>query len=822
MMSFPIISRFRLVVFGFLAATVTSVCLGQEPVLGDYWAHDPSTIVKDGSRYYIFTTGQGIPNKYSTDLRNWTNGAPVYPGNTPPAWAASAVPGYDPNNWNWAPDIAYFNGKYHLYYSVSAWGSIDSVIGLFTSPSLISPSWSDEGKVVQSDAIWEAGPDTDTTSHNCIDPSILAASDSTIWMVYGSYSDGILVTQIDPLTGKRLNPASPGTKIADNGPVFFSNTTEGAHIHQRGSYYYLFLNFGGCCSGVDSTYNIRVGRSTSVTGPYLDRDGVNMLNGGGTLLLGTYINYIGPGHAGVFTEGGTDWLTYHYYDGNDNGWAKLGLRKLQWTADDWPYLSKPGTAATAFYTSDVDARDHMDVRNGQLMNGAATGSDPDRGGILTLDGANDYVHLPNSVANGNTFAAWVKWNGGDDWQRIFDFGDGTNRYHFLTPRAPNGKMRYAITFTGPGGENQIDAPTALPSNSWCHVAVSVEPGRGTLYLNGRPLATNNSMTQLPSQFLVRSNNIGRSQWGPDAYFSGQIDSFRVFDHALTSDEIRDVANAHPALAHRYSFTQDVTDSIGEAHGELKGNAVITNGALKLTGAVGGYAELPGGLVSGCSAATFEFWATFGANANWTRVFDFGTTNGIFGSQYAFFCPRTQFGTQRFEISTGAGIFTCDRAPMLDNRSVHVVCILDPSNSYAAIYTNGVLETQTNATIPVLTGVNKTIGYLGRSLFANDGWLNGTIDEFRIYDGRLTPEEITANFIAGPDALALPITLQQSLAGNSTVLTWPSYAAGFDLEAADQLSIGAWSPVVGSPLISNNTFRMSLPATNTMRVFRVRR
>lgn len=779
-------------------------------------------MIKDGSRYYVFTTGSGIPCKYSTDLRNWTAGPLAFVGGSPPAWAAAAVPGYDPGNWSWAPDVAYFNGKYHLYYSVSSWGSIDSVIGLFTSTSLVTPSWIDQGKVVQSDANTQVVPETDTTAYNCIDPSILVDTNGSVWMSFGSYSSGILVTQLDPATGKRMNTNSLlATQVANNAAGGgWGSSIEGSFLYQRGGYYYLFVNYGGCCAGIDSTYNVRVGRSLNVTGPYLDKNGVSMVNSGGTMLLESTGRYIGPGHPGILNDNGTEWFTYHYYDGYDNGVAKLGLNRIYWTADGWPTLTNDWSA---FYPLDVDARDHRGIFSGALGGGALPGTDPERGKVLNLDGINNYATTQFAAANASTFMAWVKWNGGGDWQRVFDFGTDTSHYLFLTPRAFGGKMRFAIR--NGGSEQLLDAPSALPTNSWCHVAVTADGKTTTLFLNGEPVATSGAITIRPWQVLARTNFIGDSQFPVDPSFQGQIDSFRIFGRALSAAEVRDLAWAHPALAHRYSFNGDARDSIGMAHGRLYGNATLTNNALLLTGTAGGYVGLPGGLVSWSSAATFEFWATFGTNANWARVFDFGTTSGNFGSQYVFFSPRTSFGTQRFEIATAAGTFTRDPAPTLENQTVHVVCILDPVNNYAAVYTNGVLETQAispDPAIPPLTGVNASLGYLGRSLFASDGWLNGSINEFRIYDGRLTPAEIMANYKAGPDALALPVALQQSLAGGTDALRWPSYAAGFKLEAASPLSSGAWAPVPGTTTITNNTYRISLPATNSAQYYRLRR
>jgi hypothetical protein len=784
----------------------------QEPVLGDYWAHDPSTMVKDGSRYYVFRTSQGIMGKYSTDLRNWTYSGQVFPGN-PPAWTTNAVPGF--TGFFWAPDVAYFNGRYNLYYSCSSWGSIDSAIGLVTTPSITAPTWTDRGKVVQSDAACCTQPESDLTTINCIDPSVLVDTNGTVWLSFGSYSDGIVVMQLDPVTGKRLNTNIPPTKIASSTTSFFANTTEASFLYQRGGFYYLFLNYGGCCSGVDSTYNIRVGRSMLVTGPYLDKNGNNMLSGGGTMLLESTGRFIGPGHAGILNDNGTNWFTYHYYDGNDGGNAKLGIARLNWSTDGWPVLANDWSA---FYTFDTDAREHLGLYNGTLQNGAAITNEPSRGNALHLDGVTNYVSLPLSVANASTFAAWVKWNGGGDWQRIFDFGSNTTKYLFLTPRAFGAGMRFGIR--NGGAEQQINAPTALPTNSWCHVAVTLEGTRGVLYFNGSAIATNNSLTIRPWQLLARSNYVGESQFAADPAFNGRIDSFRIFGRALSANEIREMAWAHPALAHRYSFTSNAWDSIGMAHGTLKGNAAVTNSALKLTGAAGGYVNLPGGLVSGSSAVTLEFWATFGANANWVRVFDTGNINGAFGGQFFFFSPHNGSSGQRLELSTSF-TRTLDISGTLDNRTVHVVCICNPVNNYMAVYTNGVLEAQLTASMPTLTGVANAWSFIGRSLFSADAYLNATIDELRLYDGRLTPQEVTANFAAGPNVLALPVTLAVSNSISVWTLSWPSYALGFVPESATTVN-GTWSAVAQPPTLANDRWWLAVTNTSETRFFRLKR
>ena len=580
--------------FWLLAVKMAALCAGQAvgpfPLYGNYYLHDPGTLIKDGPNYFIYGDGQGISGLTTTDLRNWGTVSPVFPGNPPP-WTTNAVIGF--GGYFWAPDIAYFNGRYNLYYACSSWGTINSAIGLVTSPSLVSPVWTDRGKVIESN--YPTTPNTDLTAYNCIDPSIMVDTNGTVWMSFGSYSDGILIMQLDPSTGKRFSAGSPIYRVSNNGPVFFSNTEEGSCLYQHAGYYYLFVNFGGCCAGVNSTYNIRVGRSASVTGPYYDKSGINMTNGGGTMVLESTARYIGPGHAAIMNDNGTNWFTFHYYDGNNGGTATVGLMQMNWTADGWPALTNDWSA---FYPFNSDAHEHLGHYNGTLKNSTVITNEPGRGNVLNLDGHTNYVLVPDPVANCSTIAAWVKWNGGAVWQRVFDFGTDTTNYFFLTPLASSGKMRFAITTKSSGGEQQIDAATAMPTGSWCHVAVTLDGKKGLLYLNGDPVGTNSSLTIRPWQTLAKNNYLGKSQFPADPLFSGEIGSFRIFGRALGGAEIKDLAYAQPALAHRYSFATNVWDSIGMAHGMLQGNATITNNALNLTGASGDYVNLPGGLVSG--------------------------------------------------------------------------------------------------------------------------------------------------------------------------------------------------------------------------------
>lgn len=295
--------------------------------------HDPSTIVKEGNKYWIFATGQGVYSMYSTDLVNWTPGPrAVFVNNVYPSWINTKVPGFAGNFW--APECIFMNGKYYLYYSCSTFGSKVSAIGLATNVTLdpTSPNynWVDEGEVVSSNG---------SSAANAIDPAVYRDASNNVWFTYGSFFGGIRILQLNATTGKPLNGTSTQQFAVANGDV------EAAYVKQRGSFYYLFINRGACCRGVNSTYYIQVGRSTSPTGPFLDQNGVDLNNNGGTLVLNVSGRYTGPGHAGVFEENGVSYFSHHYYDFDDNGAPKLGIAKLTWDATDWPIVSRDWAAS---------------------------------------------------------------------------------------------------------------------------------------------------------------------------------------------------------------------------------------------------------------------------------------------------------------------------------------------------------------------------------------------------------------------------------------------------------------------------------------------
>jgi arabinan endo-1,5-alpha-L-arabinosidase len=295
--------------------------------------HDPSTIVQDGDEYWTFSTGIGISSGHSSDLIHWEPGPRVF--DPVPAWTQAAVP-RNRNGHFWAPDVIRLDGRFLLYYSVSSFGDNTSAIGLATNTTLDPDdpdyAWVDQGPVFQS----FAGRD----DYNAIDPAVILDQDERLWLSFGSFWSGIQLIELDRTTGKRIAADSPLYNLARYPAI------EASFIYWHDGYYYLFVNWDRCCRGLDSTYNIRVGRSATITGPYVDRDGIDMKDAGGTLLLATEGDFIGPGHAGIFFHQGVYWLTVHFYDGTTaTGTSMLGMAQIEWREDGWPVVTAAPSVA---------------------------------------------------------------------------------------------------------------------------------------------------------------------------------------------------------------------------------------------------------------------------------------------------------------------------------------------------------------------------------------------------------------------------------------------------------------------------------------------
>lgn len=290
--------------------------------------HDPA-IAHEADTYYVFSTGSFIPFICSKDKAVWEFCGRVFKSN--PDWTRDI----NPNLVDiWAPDISFFNNQWHLYYAVSSFGSQDSAIGLATNATLDPESphyeWVDHGEVLRSQP---------SDAWNAIDPNLVLDEIGEPWLAWGSFWDGIWMRKIDSSTGQFDANDSTFHHLA-NRSTGSDNTSaiEAPLITFRDGTWYLFISFDQCCQGVNSTYNVRVGRSHSLTGPYVDRDGVPLMKGGGTLILSEYGQWKGPGHNGILFENDTYWMVYHAYDAKQIGIPKLRIESISWNTDGWPSL----------------------------------------------------------------------------------------------------------------------------------------------------------------------------------------------------------------------------------------------------------------------------------------------------------------------------------------------------------------------------------------------------------------------------------------------------------------------------------------------------
>ncbi|KNB12413.1 arabinan endo-1,5-alpha-L-arabinosidase [Fusarium oxysporum f. sp. lycopersici 4287] len=227
----------------------------------------------------------------------------------------------NPDKNLWAPDISYHNGQYYLYYSASSFGQRTSAIFLATSKTGASGSWTNQGVVVESN---------NNNDYNAIDGNLFVDSDGKWWLSFGSFWSGIKLIQLDPKTGKRTGSSMYSLAKRD---ASVEGAVEAPFITKRGSTYYLWASFDKCCQGAASTYRVMVGRSNSITGPYVDKAGKQMMSGGGTEIMASHGSIHGPGHNAVFTDNDADVLVYHYY--NNAGTALLGINLLRYD-NGWP------------------------------------------------------------------------------------------------------------------------------------------------------------------------------------------------------------------------------------------------------------------------------------------------------------------------------------------------------------------------------------------------------------------------------------------------------------------------------------------------------
>jgi arabinan endo-1,5-alpha-L-arabinosidase len=285
---------------------------------------DPNLVAGDSGYFYAYSTQANwkrdnaggpyiIPILRSKDLVNWEL----------VGQALDKKPSWKKEGGIWAPDAVKYKGKYYLYYAFSTWGDPDPGIGLAVSERPEGP-FEDKGKVFLSREIGVA---------NSIDAFFMEEKGKP-YLFWGSFHGIYGVTLSDD-----------GSKVQGDTFRIAGNAYEGVYIYKKGKYYYFFGSTGSCCEGAKSTYRVKVGRSTSLKGPYLDRSGKPLLENGGTLLLEANPGaqgFAGPGHNGdiISDKKGDTWMLYHAFrKENDRKGRVMLLDKISWE-NGWPVISQ--------------------------------------------------------------------------------------------------------------------------------------------------------------------------------------------------------------------------------------------------------------------------------------------------------------------------------------------------------------------------------------------------------------------------------------------------------------------------------------------------
>ncbi len=296
---------------GFLAVAVpclVAVWLSFQALAldGDVYIHDPSTVIQCGGKFYTFGTGGG--GLISDDGWTWQRGA-VRPGG------------------GVAPDTIHIGDRYYVSYATGggglAGGHASKIHVMWTKtldPQSPDFGFHDETVVASSDGVEDC---------DAIDPAFfLDPTDGRLWLTYGTFFGFIRQVELDPKTGKHIPNDQPRNIAID---------CEATAMMYRDGWYYLLGDHGTCCSGPNSTYNIVVGHSKKVTGPFLDNTGIDMLRGGGKLVVAASGRFVGPGHFGLLDLGdGVQKFSCHYEADLDRGGRSvLDIRPLYWK-DGWP------------------------------------------------------------------------------------------------------------------------------------------------------------------------------------------------------------------------------------------------------------------------------------------------------------------------------------------------------------------------------------------------------------------------------------------------------------------------------------------------------
>ncbi|SEA44105.1 arabinan endo-1,5-alpha-L-arabinosidase [Paenibacillus sp. ov031] len=745
------------------------------PAFRNVSVHDPS-VIKVGDTFYIF--GSHLQVAKSKDLMNWdsvasgvTDDNPVVPNVTKEfaealQWAQTDT--------LWAADVIQLaDGKFYMYYNACKGDSPRSALGVAVADNIEGP-YKDQGILLKSgmwDEISEDGTIYDATIHpNVVDPDVFFDKNGKLWMVYGSYSGGIFILEMDETTGKPLPNQGYGKKLTGGN----HSRIEAPYMlyNPETDYYYLYLSYGGL--GADGGYNIRVARSKTPDGPFLDAEGNDMINVKadkdkplfddrsiepfGVKLLGNFlfqrqigdpgtgqgIGYVSPGHnsAYVDAETGKQFLIFHSRFPGRGEEHEVRVHEMHMNSEGWPVVSPYRYAGleedtAALKTQDIAGQykwvNHgkeitAEIKSSQTVQFTADGQISGAvTGTWSLKEDNQVQITSNNVLYKGVFT--------HEWEPYSQKTVLTFSALSSSGVAIWGSQMAAMKDQDIVNAVKKDLSIGDTGNVFFNLSLPIKGTRDT------EITWKSSNTSaLSATGVVNRPRTGKG----DAKVAltatirkGSAVSSKTFNVIIPQQAVS------PLLG-EYTFEQKKLAKIAQDfsknkyHGQafnVVTSAISSKNQAAAFNGTDSYIQLPG-IITDTNDFTFSAWVNWSGGGAWQRIFDFG--NGL--TRHMFLTPAQHNGAMQFTIhDQGRDQSLIAAEPLPSNQWVHVAVTLQENTG--TLYVNGKAVASSTEITFNPKDLQVTEAYLGKSRYTADPFYKGSMDNVKVYDKALTSTEI---------------------------------------------------------------------------------
>ena len=595
--------------------------------------------------------------------------------------------------------------------------------------------------------------------------------------------------------------------------------------------YYWYITLTG--NGNNGGRNIGVAVADSPTGPFHDARGAPLITDRMTL-GGDVWDDMDPT---VFTDtNGVSWLgwghgTFYLVQLATNMTNLAGpiqaFHNLPYYTEG-PWLHRHGDLYYLSYASSINGGTEQ-IRYATatnitgpwiprgLITGYAYNSYTIQDGIVDFDGQSYFFYHNGALPGGGSFnrsvcVDYLYYNPDGTIQPVVQTLQGIS----VPPRNDNLPVGFAVIPSPVTGATNV---SWSPNLSWAPgsnaVAHAVYIGTGS---NAVAQAT---FTSPEYQGISMTTNFSPAALGKQTRYFWRVDEIRGTN--MNTGTVWSFTTTGLLMAHRYGFNENggttITDSIGGAiwNGTLPNGGTLSGGQLVLASGVQQYVRLPVGIASSLGGITIMVWVKLTLLSNWSRIFDFG--NNITSYMYLT-AQNGNTGMLQFGITTNSasGEQVITSSSTLSTGVWYQVAVT-LSGGNGILYLDGAaVGTNNNMTLnPSSLGITRN-NFIGKSQWP-DPYLDGSIDEFRIYNGGLSPTEIAATTVLGPNQQLITNSPPMSVSVNESnlTLTWPLANAGFTLQSRTNLALGAWQTVTSpTPQIVGTNWQVSLPVSASNR------